>query len=339
MRWGLILLVTIVGLATAAAPFALAWRVDDRFGDWQPLASGTLTNVGTTLLLVAAIWFLERKFTAHIRSAVQETTREVVTKETRGLVASQQDLSFRLDELQARLGERVVQEKREQDEVIERLSDDISFERVRAALALADSLGALWFHEVTIPAGDGRPEQPRFTFRMSSTSTGRRFDDDEGRRPVIEIEYGSGSSVGSQVIVFWDSLKSPVDVLGEMRQSMIAAGFAEQVKQLDAVLFANLHDALREAVASRRADPGSWLKGALDEWINDEWAVTQYGLEHRGRHGMTSDEFPVDWDGRTNQAARMWQQPAPPDGIDPTMWDFVIRRARHRHRPGVRFGS
>lgn len=338
VRWGLIGLVTVTGLAVTAAPFALSWRTDSGFGDWRSLSSGTLTNVGTSLLLVAMIWLLERKFTARITSAVQETARTAVAAETSELVSSQRDLSIRLDELQARLDDRVSQATQEQDEVIRRLTDGISHGSVRGALAQADALGALWFHEVTIPAGDGEPHMPRFVFRWGTTPAGPWFEEllsDDAETPRLTIAHEAGSGGEKHVRVVWGPTNTADEVLSELRQGMIAAGLAEQSKQVNATLFSNLHVAIHEAVAGRRADSGAWLNGALDEWITDEWAVTSYGLEHRGPHGMRASEFPVHWDGRSNQAARTWKQPPAPDGVDSALWDFLIRRARRRHREGA----
>lgn len=338
VRWGLISLVTVIGLAVTATPFVLSWRGARGFGNWRALSSGTLTNVGTSLLLVAAIWFLERRFTARITVAVQETTRAAVAEETTELVASQRDLSLRLDDLQSRLDDRVAQTSQQQDEVIRRLADGISYESVRDALAQADALGALWFHEVTIPAGDGEPQMPRFVFRWGNTPSGPWLEEllsDEDDSPRLTVTHDEKTIDGKRVRVVWGLSNTADEVLSELRQGMMSAGFAEQSKQVDATIFSNLHAAIREAVAGRRADSGAWLKGALDEWITEDWAVTHYGLEHRGPYGMRSGEFPVHWDGRSNEAARTWKQPPTPDAIDDQPWDFMIRRARRRHREGV----
>ncbi len=340
VRWGLIALVTVIGILVTAAPFALVLRAGPGFGDWRALTSATLTNVGTTLLLVAGIWFLERTFTSRIVTAVQETTRQVVAEETGDIVANQRDLSLRLDELQARLENRAADGVREQDAVIQRLADGISFESVRAALEEVDAMGGLWFHQVTIPAGTGGPNQPRFVFRVSAAATGqplhRLQPGDYDIRPIVEIEWEAPEDrPGSRpMMVPWESGVAADEILDKLRREMIVAGFAQEARRLDARVFANLHAALREAIAGRREDPGAWLQSPLDEWVSDDWAVTRDGLEHRGPHGMGTEEFPRDWDGRSNEEARTWEQPDPPEGIDEEFWNFLIRRARRRHRPG-----
>lgn len=338
VRWGVVTGVTAIGLIVTGAPYVLAGFVDDRFGDWQVLLAGTLTSVGTILLLVAAVWLLERTFAARITSAVQETAKATVAQETSALAAGQRDLALRLDELQVRLNERVERATREQDAIIRALSDRISYESVKAALEQADALGALWFHEVTIPAGDGAPNLPRFVFRWGARRTGPWLDEilsEDNEVPRLTITHEPRQGSDTKVRLRWGADHSADEILGELRQGMIAAGFAEESKVVDASLFTNLHAALREAVAGRRGDPGAWLEGALDEWITNDWAITAHGLEHRGPHGMRSDQFPVHWDGRSNQAARTWKQPPAPDGIDGALWDFLIRRARRRHREGL----
>lgn len=338
VRWGLIAGITVLGLAVTATPFALVWWQGDTFGDWRSLLSSTLTNVGTAILLVAVFWFLERRFTEHIRDEVRETTRTAVTEETRELAATQRSLSQRLDEIQERLNERVAQERDEQDEVLHRLNDGISFETVLSALTLAQELGAIWQEELTVPVGDGGPGRPRFEFRLSASAPApsHRVRND-GLRTLVEVEYEQERSGTHPVVVHWGSETSPDEVLARLRRDMTALGSAEQAVRVDASLFANLQRALEEAVAGRRRDPGSWLKGALSEWVNADWAVTSHGLEHRGTHGMRSTEFPVHWNGRSNAESRLWKPPAAPDGVDEELWDLLIARARRRHRPGVRF--
>lgn len=334
VRWKWVAAVTGLGIIVTAVPFVLS-RISTAFGTWQATLAGTLTNAGTTILLVALVWLSERGFTKRITTAVQETTRTTIAEETSELAASQRDLSLRLDELQSRLDARIESASDEQDAVIARLADGISHESVREALEQADALGALWFHEVTIPSGDGSPAMPRFVFRWGTAPTGPWLDEmfsdaDEGPRLTITHEERAASD--KHVRVVWPATNSADEVLSELRQGMVAAGFAEQSKLVDASLFTNLHSALREAVVGRRADSGAWLQGALDEWITNDWAVTQYGLEHRGPLGMKSEQFPIKWDGRSNLAAVRWKQPPPPEGVDTDLWDFLIRRARRHHR-------
>lgn len=326
--------VTVVGMAVTGAPFLLSWLIDHKFGEWQSLLSATLTSAGTVILLVAAIWFLERKFSARVRAAVRET----VKRETQKLSDSQRDLSLRLDELQKRMDRRASEERIEQDGVIQRLSEEVSFESVYDALALADDIGSLWSHQIVIPTGDGGPDRPRFAFRLSATSSTKPLhrlqEGDLSRRPVVEIEYQDAPGRAS-VLIFWEA-ENPADaVLHSMRQRMVVEGAAEHSACVDVSVFVNLHLALREAVAGRRGDQDAWLKGSVGEWINKEWVITSFGLEHRGSLGMKSDEFPVHWDGRSNQASRLWKPPVPPQGVDGAMWDFLIGRARLYHRPGV----
>lgn len=338
VRWGVMAAVTIAGMGVTAAPFLLSWLVDHEFGEWRPLLSTTLTSAGTVILLVAAIWFLERKFSARVRAEVREVARETAERETQKLATSHRDLSLRLDELQKRMDRRATQERSEQDKIIQRLSEEASFESVYGALALADDIGALWSHQIVIPTGDGDPGEPRFVFRRSAASSTRPLhrlrEDETSRRSVVEIEY-QAESERAGVTAFWEAASPADEVLHALRQQMIGVGAAAHSACVDVSLLANLHSALREAVASRRGDEGAWLKGSVSEWISDVWVITSYGLEHRGSLGMRSEEFPVHWDGRSNQASWSWKPPAAPEGVDGTMWDFLIARARRYHRSGA----
>lgn len=340
VRWGLVATVTVVGILVTGAPYVLAGFLDERFGEWRVLLSGTLTSVGTILLLVAAVWLLERKFAARITSAVQETTRATVAEETSDLVASQREMSVRLDDLQARLDERTAAATRAQDQVIQRLQEGVSFESVREALAQADGLGALWFHSVTVPCGDGDPALPRFEIRWGTVeksaypfSVDQLANDDDG--PSLTITHPADLPNGERVRVDWSASNTADEVLAELAAGMIAAGDAEHAKAIDASIFENLHAALHEAVIGRRKDAGAWLQGSLDEWVSSEWAITSWGLEHRGPHSMPSSAFPLDWNGRSNVEAVQWKKPPAPEGIDSNLWNFLIQRARRHHRQGA----
>lgn len=337
IRWGLIALVTTFGLIVTSAPFFLIWWQGEAFGDWQGLLASTLTNVGTAILLVAVFWFLERWFTAQIKSDVRKTARATVVEETRGLAATQRDLSERLDDIQQRLEDRVSRARQEEDEVLRRLDQAVSFDSTYAALQLAENLGAIWHHELTIPAGNGDPALPRFTFRLSSSSTNppHRLRNNEELTPLVEVEWTAPEHATRPLVVHWASGRAPDAVLAEMRQMLIATGFAAQAVHVDVSLFSNLRVALGAAVAGRRKDADAWLNGALTEWVNSDWAVTSYGLEHRGPHGMRSEDFPIHWNGRSNVESIRWKTPAPPEGVDKTLWDFLIASARRRHRPGA----
>lgn len=339
VRWGLIALVTLLGLVVTAAPFGLVWWKGSDFGEWESLLSSTLTNVGTAILLVAVFWILERRFTEHIKTEVRETARATAVEETRGLLASQSILSQRLDDIQERLNARVTQERQAEDDVLHRLDDEISFHSVHAALSLARQLGAIWRDEVTIPVGDGGLDLPRFRFRLSASASVplHRARSNDELTQLIEVAYVNPDSTIAPVLVHWGAGTPADEVLGELRRLMVAVGLADEASHVDVSLFANFGTALDQAIAGRRKDPGAWLRGALTEWVDGEWAVTAYGLEHRGGLGMRADEFPVHWDGHSNAAARMWKPPAPPEGVHGALWSFLIARARKVHRSGVAF--
>jgi hypothetical protein len=57
-------MITVIGLAFTAAPFFLAHRVNEDFGENHALLSSTLTNIGTTIPPVE----LENAYYAHQRA-------------------------------------------------------------------------------------------------------------------------------------------------------------------------------------------------------------------------------------------------------------------------------
>lgn len=345
VRWGLVVAVTAVGLVVTGSPYVLTSLVDRSFGTWQSLVSGTMTSIGTTLLLVAAVWLLERKFTARITSAVQETVRATVAEETSELVASQRDFSLRLDELQERLDARVKEGRGLEDAVLDRLGTGVSRETVAAALKQANDLGALWLHRLVVPVGSGSEELPRFEIRYGeleapwSAEDLFNLDDDGSQVTITHVGVRAGS--GGLAKIIWRSGAPADEVLAELKQSMVRHGRAELAEMVDATLFRNLELALRCAVSGRRRDEGSWVSGAMYEWLSESWAVTSAGLEGREHSGLSAGAFPRHMSGRagvvSNHEALTWEEPAAPDGVDERWWSFMIRRARSVHRMGAGF--
>jgi len=88
--------VSVVGLAVTGTPFALAHRVNSAFGTDQLLVSATLTNVGTTILLVAIVFFVERGLLQRVSETAARTTARVVEERTSDLANANQALATEL---------------------------------------------------------------------------------------------------------------------------------------------------------------------------------------------------------------------------------------------------
>lgn len=81
VRWGRIVLITLVGVGFVAAPFYLAHR-NVKYGTVPDVMSGTLTNIGTSIVLVGIVFFLERGFVKRVTAAAAQSTARVVEERT-----------------------------------------------------------------------------------------------------------------------------------------------------------------------------------------------------------------------------------------------------------------
>ncbi|MEU4196937.1 hypothetical protein AB0E69_33905 [Kribbella sp. NPDC026611] len=343
IKWWAIGAVSVAGLAITALPFILSRWVDREYGTWESLASSALTNVGTTVLVVAVVFFLERGLVGRVREVAERQAEAVVEERTRELVEANRDLSVRVDALQEQLERRVADEDSDRFARADRLSASISFDTVTDALEEANDLRALAFGDIIVPAGDDL-DGPRIKVSWRPHwSNYLHVDLDpehEDGEPRLTLQYeavrdpdGGGDITG--VVVDWSPHESPVDALQKLRDEMRRQGFGSEAKAVGTKLFENLHDAVAAALAARIDTDGAWAHGAMYEWLADGWAVTDRGLASRDHGIIESKEFPESDYQRvmrpgSNQGTQKFDRPAP-DGVDPEFWQLAIKRASNIH--------
>jgi hypothetical protein len=105
LRWGIITGVTVLGSLISAFPFALSAWVDPGFGSSKSLTSSLLTNVGTTLLLLAAVFLLERRFTRRLSEAAATGAKQAISTTITELGRADDRISAQLDALETHLRE------------------------------------------------------------------------------------------------------------------------------------------------------------------------------------------------------------------------------------------
>lgn len=341
IRWPAIVIVTLTGFGITALPFVLSHWVDSDFGTWDSLASSALTNVGTTVLLVAVVFLVERGLVGRVRKAAEQRAAAVVDERTEELTNANRELSLRLDELQSKLEERVANEDSERLARTNQISTEVSFDTVTEALENANDLKSLVSGDITVPAGPGT-DAPRVkvSWRPHSSAATPWAGHQDGA-PRLTLRYDAtrnpeGGTGIPLVEVDWDPHESAIDALKSLRDEMRRRGFATEATSVGKALFENLQDALTAAVEARMGADGAWAHGAMYEWLADGWAVTERGLVSKDHGIVESDEFPasprlgrVDIDGGKAPFTR----PAP-DGVDADFWSFAVARARNVHPRG-----
>jgi hypothetical protein len=292
VSWVVVGLCSISGGVLTALPFVaerLEWT-------WSGTLTSTLTNLGTTLLLAAAVFFLERGFLRRVSTAASEAATKANREFREEIRAESANLQTRLTDLETRIAERVAARDAEQDEVVAALADDVSFSTVTSALQETYDLDAFEGSYVEVPASrdiDG----PRFAFswelsspdghdaskmrpRLLLTAHIGRVPDGQAGRPIIEVE--------------WRPEQSAADVGLAVAQELRRRGYGLEARQLDwQSALSNFATAISQALAARRADDGAWFNGQVLDWINENWAVTTTGLFHREHSQvLTPRDFP-----------------------------------------------
>lgn len=335
VRWGLLILITVVGASFLAAPFFLAGR-DPAYGTGEGVTSSTLTNIGTSIVLVGVVFFLERGFVKRVTAAAARSTARVVEERTADLTKANAELATELADLRAEFQRVVESETEDRTAPLRNVATDVSFDSVAEALETANDFGALRGGAVTVPlkAPVDRPELVTFDWRY------HKLRGPDGMRaeecaPTIAVTYHPtrhpGGGPGMPVVeVLWLPNEPPADLLLKLRQEMIRLGFGAEAKSVDPDVLAHVGIALRDAVVGRTAEDGAWLRGRLDEWLADGWAVTDEGLISRDHGTIPSADFPEsDVMGHSKPF-----EPPVPDGVSEAFWRFAVDRARAAHGHG-----
>lgn len=336
VRWGLIIAITLVGGAFVAAPFLLAQR-DAKYGTVPGVTSGTLTNIGTSIVLIGIVFFLERGFVKRVTAAAAQSTARVVEERTAELKTANEELATDLADLRAEFHRVAESESEEETAPLRKVATDVSFDAVAEALETANDFGALSGGVVTVPmkAPVDRPELVTFDWRYHELRGQDGMPNDQ-YVPAIAVSYnatrnpGGGSGV-PVVEVLWMPDESPAQLLLKLRKEMTRLGFGAEAKGVDADVLENVGRALSDAVAGRRADEGAWVTGQLSTWLADGWAVTDAGLISRDHGTIPSKDFP-----KTHGVPHPEPfNPPAPEGISEAFWRFAVDCAHTAHGHGA----
>lgn len=335
LRWGLILIITVVGAGFLAAPFFLADR-DPAYGTAEGITSGTLTNIGTSIVLVGVVFFLERGFVKRVTAAAAQSTARVVEERTAELKTANAELATELADLRAEFHRAVESESEDQTAPLRNVATDVSFDSVAEALETANDFGALRGGVVTVPlkAPVDQPELVTFDWRYHELRgpDGMRAEE---YAPGIAVTYHPtrhpGGGPGMPVVeVLWLPDEPPTELLLKLRKEMIRLGFGGEAKSVDADVLAHVGIALQDAVAGRTAEAGAWLRGQLYAWLADGWAVTEEGLISRDHGTIPRADFP-ETHGVPHPAPF---EPPAPEGVSEGFWRFAVDRAHGAHGHG-----
>lgn len=335
VRWGRISLITLFGMALVSVPFYLADR-DPAYGDVPGLTSATLTNIGTSVVLVGIVFFLERGFVKRVTAAAAQSTARMVEERTAALQTKNQELAIELSDLRAKFEGLAADESAQRIAPLRNVATDVSFDSVAEALETANDFGALQGGVVAVPLKSPVDEPELVTFDWRD----HELRDPTGRRtgeyaPAIAVNYlatrSPGGGPGLPVVeVLWMPDEPPSRALLKLRNEMIRQGFGAEAKDVTPDVLGHVGQALSDAVSGRTAEAGAWVRGQLVEWLAHGWAVTDEGLISR-EHGMLArSDFP--WD--VGQPFPPKFEPPAPDGVPEVFWRFAVERAHGAYGRG-----
>lgn len=343
-RWGLVLVVTLLGAAVIAVPFYLTAQIDPGFGTPRSLTSTALINVGTTLLLAALLVWLGRSFVSRAEGAA----RRVVEEKTEEFRQETADIRQRLEALQDRVAERTASAEAAGAAIVDDIVSNVSFETITKALELANDVDALWRSAITVPTNDS-VDAPAVRLSWTATQHGGRFDDTDNLVAMLDVvyEHHPGSS-SRRFDLEWLPGVPADEMVHELKELMVRDDYGQAAQMLDAkYMFECFGRGVSDAIAGKRALHDAWLKGcgALDELVGPDLAITSLGVAARG-HGLAfkASDFPqrpppaMSAEQRASREPYRLPTPPAPTGIDTAHWAVAIARAAEHHPPVRRPG-
>ncbi|WP_185996148.1 hypothetical protein [Nocardioides campestrisoli] len=325
-RWWVIILVAIVGVLCLVAPFLY-----DPFGSWQVITSSTLTNVGTTMTFAAVLFFLERAFVRRVAGQARQQAQEVVVEATADLREENRRLSAKLSDLSDLLEGADLRREQAREQAIEDFENEVSFDTVARLLETANDLNAIRHGTITVPAA-ADIHAPRV-----SIFWGRSYRQSALGEPAVELALRNDRR---QIVRLDWTAEVPVqEAAREFDRRTRAAGLLAEADAIDfKVLLVNFRNAVSAATEGRSSSE-AWPNGRVTEWLTDDWAVTDQGVEVRDRGVVIPvDEFP-SLDVRGQSRRRKTHPHQRPDWVDDDFWTVVTTIVDAHHARGSRPSS
>lgn len=320
VNWVILLIFIVLGLVALFGGWLVAYEVTPLRNEHAAYWSGLLANVGTTLLLAAALVWFERVLLRRVRT---ENVRAVKEAADQAADAAAERIAPRIEELERAVQADTSARASERTRSAELVATTPDFESIEGALGQAAAINAVrgrtfsssseTLASIVVPGG-GTPESPRITVvRVPRAES----------RPARLVLMHSGDDV------VWDEEAGAREVFAALKDAMIAAGHGAEAGELSATsFFANCSSLLRDAIAARQHDQDAWLSGSpAVELINTDWVVTEAGIEVRG-HGIVAErELFGHYAMGTNRRVGDKVPSDPPHGLERSLWEVACRRA------------
>jgi hypothetical protein len=323
VNWPLVVVVETIGILMIVLAFCL-----EHWFRWVGVTESVLVNVGSTVLLVGILYFVQRRFLKRVTEAVQQATIAGVRAETR-------DIRVRLDELDDRMDAAMQRRNEHHEETVEAIVTP-TYGNLARAIADANALGAVLQGSIGVQ-GSAYPGELGLTFSWGFSQPNGRFNDEGGKELAIVVNTlrPQPDIVArlTTISVKWNPGESFEDVGVRLVEALQRNGIWRGEETLIwPQAIRNLRTALDWASRSRRhtGDPDQ-LSGQLIEMVANGWAITTAGVECPSLGILIpANQFPEPphWRFKKQEEDVPWIPPAKPEGTDEVLWNFVVQRAR-----------
>lgn len=263
----------------------------------------------------------------HAREPARQVAHEnehTAADKTAGVWAPEGSSATRLDQLQELVDARDAADAQDQDRIIEKLAEEVSAPTVARAMTVANRIGAFPKGEITLHASTD-PEID-LTFSWQHHIGDARFSEPSGKFLGINAHVAAMPGGLRPVInTTWSTTDKPEAVIGRINEMLRQRSAWNGPKTINwAQVFRDLHRAVVLSVAYKRSDPTvDWqLHGGLYELHDQDWAITEAGIEYRPVSQVVLPEaaFPerISYPGKTGPLVPEGWPPLPPAGADLT---------------------
>lgn len=314
----------VLPLAIGAALLGLAGWLESNW-QWQGVSTSILVNAGVALALAGLLIILGQVVIVLVEASEQRMEERTSRVEER-LETATRDLSARIDDLAEGTAQRVSDTVERQQAAVDHLNDEVRFDTVARALAAANETRSLANGVLTVEASEQQPPL-RLQFMWGMHRGDERFNEPPGPALDVEVDLDHLGSPRPVISVTWRAQDHPIDVGARIVDALKREGCWEGDETLrwDLAL-QHLVEALNVAIHSRNRVQGHWhLHGGLYEVVDDDWALTEAGIEHRERGVVIpEDAFPD----RLEAMAAGGFDPPRPEFVSPEDWEHLVRRGR-----------
>jgi hypothetical protein len=318
-NWKWLSLTVAIGIALIVIAASVPWPKNSQ---WVLASTAALVNLGTASMFAALGVLLKPPLTRAARQFADEL-QAPLKSDINNLKNNMQTLTEQTEELLHARDSRI-------EQTLKMFDESPTFETVTNALEIANDLNAFAGGIATVQGGtdpDGGPLSLRVRFLWGT--------DTESTQPLLRVQAVCDEDQFQQarptegpdsgLVDHNDRLCSEVEWGKEERAAEVGARLVAEVQSngpylgsgtLDwAKTISELGHTLGRAVASRRAVAGVWrLTAPVFEFVGDDWAITEAGVEnHANGVVFLPYEFPDWYPGGHADRREAWRPPSDPD--------------------------